>query len=65
MKLKNLLEMPMFCYSKNNDIRIYTYQNSYSYREYKLGVDNIQEREVSTIDFRWCNGTSTCCIFLK
>ena len=65
MKLKELLEMPMFCNSENNDIRIYTYSNRYTFEEYKLGLNNIQEREVGTIDFRWCDGISICCIFLK
>ena len=65
MKLKELFEMPMFAVSENNDIRIYTYSNRYTFEEYKLGINNIQEREVSTIDFRVCDGVSTCCIFLK
>lgn len=65
MKLKELFELPMFCNTENNDIRIYTYSNRYTFEEYKLGIINIQEREVGTIDFRWCNGVSTCCIFLK
>lgn len=65
MKLKELFEIPMFCNTENNDIRIYTYSNRYTFEEYKLGINNIQEREVGTIDFRWCNGLSTCCIFLK
>ena len=65
MKLKELFEMPMFAVSENNDIRIYSYSNRYTFEEYKLGIYNIQEREVSTIDFRWCDGVSTCCIFLK
>ena len=65
MKLKELFEIPMFAVSENNDIRIYTYSNRYTFEEYKLGINNIQERDVGTIDFRWCNGVSTCCIFLK
>lgn len=65
MKLKELFELPLFRLSENNDIRIYTYSNRYTFEEYKLGLDNIQEREVGTIDFRWCDGISTCCIFLK
>lgn len=65
MKLKELFELPMFCNTENNDIRIYTYSNRYTFEENKLGINNIQEREVGTIDFRWCNGVSTCCIFLK
>lgn len=65
MKLKELFEVSMFCNTENNDIRIYTYSNRYTFEEYKLGINNIQEREVGTIDFRWCNGVSTCCIFLK
>lgn len=65
MKLKELFEMPMFAVSENNDIIIYTYSNRYTFEEYKLGINKIQEREVSTIDFRWCDGVSTCCIFLK
>lgn len=65
MKLKEVIEMPLFGSSENKDIRIYTYSNRYTFEEYKLGINNIQEREVSTIDFRWCDGVSTCCIFLK
>lgn len=65
MKLKELFELSFFSCSENNDVRIYTHSNCYTYEEYKLGLNNIQEREVNTIDFRWCDGISTCCIFLK
>ena len=66
MKLKELFEIPLFSRSENNYVRIHIYSNCYTYEEYKLGLNNIQEREVNRIDFRWlCDDISTCCIFLK